>query len=67
MATEEIVDKQLSVISLSKQEAVNLIGLLTAQLGNVALKGNASGSAPELNIIKYGQTKYRLVFCLEKE
>lgn len=38
------------VVVLSPQEATDLIGLLTAQIANVALVGNQSGGAPTIVI-----------------
>lgn len=63
MATE-LIHNELHVISLDKKEIVDLIGLLAAQLGEVALSGNASGAIPSVNIVDKGSIKYRLAFCL---
>jgi len=64
MASEHKLEGSL-VVELDKQEAVNLIGLLTAQLARVPLQGNASGAVPSLNIVEDGVVKYRLLFLLK--
>lgn len=66
MAKEDIVD-QLKIITMDKQEAVDLIGLLAAQLADVALTGNMSGAAPSINVVDKGVIKYRLSFLLERK
>jgi hypothetical protein len=73
MATETKVDKvngtnrNISCILMSRQEAVNLIGLLAASLGDVALRGNHSGSLAEINIVSSGQVQYSICFGLKPE
>lgn len=53
----EIKEKNTLIITLSKKEIVDIIGLLTAQLGNVSLCDNMSGASPTISIIENGQTK----------
>lgn len=65
MATEEIEDK-LHVLSLSSEEAVNLIGLLAALLGKTTLQGNMSGAVPIINVVELGASKYRVAFLVSK-
>jgi hypothetical protein len=48
MATEKAVGKDKVVIVLRRQEAVDLIGLLTAQLAGLPLKGNMAGACPDI-------------------
>ena len=57
----------MKVISVSKKEAVDIIGLLAAQVANVTLSGNHAGAAPSLNILEHGVIKYRLLLCVESE
>jgi hypothetical protein len=64
MATEEI-EGDIHCVIASKQEIVNLIGLLVAQLANVPLVGCVHGAIPELVILEHGVVKYRL--CLVPE
>lgn len=64
MATEDTEGK-LRIITLSPQEAVNMIGLLTAQLAGVPLQGHAAGSAPSINITEHGAIKHRMIMFVK--
>lgn len=64
MATETEITPKHTAISLTRQEAVNLIGLLVAQLGGTAMLGNMSGAAPEIIISEKGGFKQRLSFVV---
>lgn len=61
----EIKEGDRLIIVLDKQEIVNMIGLLAAQLGNVPLQGNASGAVPSVSVMDRGVPLYRLMFILE--
>jgi hypothetical protein len=61
------VERELHVLVLSRQEAVNLVGLLTAQLGDRPLVGNQSGAAPTVNVMDRGMVVQRLVVTLDRE
>lgn len=64
MASES-KDERLSVITLSKKECVDLIGLLAAQLGNQTLVGNYSGATPEVSIVDRGVRVKTLYFIVK--
>lgn len=64
MAIEETVN-DLHIITVGKKEATDIIGLLAAQLANVALSGHQLGATPSINIVENGQVKYRIVILLE--
>lgn len=65
MATE-IIEKELHAITLDRQEAANLIGLLAAQLAGTTLQGNMSGACPEVRIVDRGVVKHRICFVVNK-
>ena len=51
MATEKIYPPSDSIyLELTRQEATNIVGLLTAQLAGVALSGCHGGACPEVPI-----------------
>lgn len=58
---------QLKIYTLSPKEAVDIIGLLAAQLASVPLQGNASGATPTINIVDHGVVKHRVVFCVDNK
>lgn len=65
MASEEIVeDPKCKVYTLSKQEALDLIVYLAAQLANHPVPGNVSGAAPSINIVDRGQILNRHLFII---
>lgn len=66
MAREHLHDA-LKVVLLSSQEAVDLIGLLTAQLAGVPLIGNQGGAFPTINISENGVIKYRLMIGIDSK
>ena len=56
------------VIVLTPQECTDLIGLLTAQIANVALVGNQSGGAPTIIIRdNYGSAIKAVSFFYNKD
>lgn len=55
---------EMCLIRVSRQEAVSIISLLSAQLGDVPLCGNQAGASPVLNVSD-GQNKYQLALTLE--
>lgn len=55
------------VYALSRKEAADLVGLLTAQLAGVTLIGNQGGACPEIKIVDRGVVIRRLVLMLESE
>lgn len=61
----EVIDDKLHVIVLSKKEIVNLVGMLTAQLGSVTLGGHMHGACPDVDIEENGNFRYRMSFVLE--
>lgn len=63
----EIIHNELKVIAISRKEAVDLIGLLAAQLGDVTLTGNHGGACPSFWISERGQLLYRMAVVLEQE
>lgn len=63
----EIIHEELKVIAMSRKEAVDLIGLLAAQLGDVTLVGNQGGACPSFTVNDRGNTLYRMAFVLEQE
>lgn len=63
----EIIHEELKVIAMSRKEAVDLIGLLAAQLGDVTLSGNHGGACPSFWINDRGHLLYRMAFVLEQE
>jgi len=65
MATREKVDDKFSVLVLSPGEAVELIALLTAQLGECTLKGRMSGEAPEIRVEDRGTVLERIGFIVK--
>jgi hypothetical protein len=66
MAQEHIINDQMSVISLSKMDIVNLITLLSAQLADVCAPGRQGGACPEIVINDKGRQR-RVSFCLEPD
>ena len=64
MATEYNDGPQLKIISLTRQETANIIGLLAAQLGDVTLRGNQGGACPDVNVLDHGNVKYRITFIV---
>lgn len=61
----EVIDDKLHIIALSKKEIVNLVSLLTAQLGSVTLNGHMHGACPDVDIEENGNFRYRMSFVLE--
>jgi len=66
MATE-CIHKKFRFITLSRKEAVDMIGLLAADLAGETLSGNASGATAAVNVVEHGAIKYRLVISTERE
>lgn len=72
MATE-YKEKANRFVALSRKEATDLIGLLTAQLAGVALQGNHSGACPEFVVFPVDDKGIpaadgtRLVFSIKPE
>ena len=65
MATESL-HNGLHIIVLSRQEAANVLGLLAAQLADVALSGNQCGAAPQFTIVRPdGSIAFRLCLTLD--
>jgi len=66
MATE-CIHKEVRIITLSRKEVVDMIGLLAADLAGETLSGNASGATAAVNVVEQGAIKYRLVLSTERE
>lgn len=64
---KETFHQELQCITLSRQEAVNLIGLLSAQLGDVALRGNHMSACFDAYLHKQEGDPKRLVIALEPD
>lgn len=67
MAYEVVLNRrenEIIVIRVSRQEAVAIISLLSAQLGDVPLCGNHIGASPVLDVSD-GKNKYKLALTLE--
>jgi hypothetical protein len=66
MATEEKIEGRRVLVTLSVKEAVEIVTLLTAQIANVPLPGNASGAAPSVSVNKHGQLDHYLIFIVDR-
>jgi hypothetical protein len=65
MAIETKIDKN-HYVQLTRKEAVDIIGLLAAQLANETLIGNQGGACPDIVVQDKGHTLYRMVFVIER-
>jgi len=66
MAEEHDLDQgKAKVISLNRQEAADVVGLLVAQLADAALINNHAGACPVVNVVEDGKIKYRLFLVLK--
>lgn len=66
MAKSEAVPNKGKVITLSKQEALDLVTVLTAQLAQLSLRGR-EGEAATIAINNFGVLDERLIFCIDHE
>lgn len=66
MATE-VIHENIRIISMDREDAANVIGLLAAQLAGTTLQGNQSGATPTINIVENGVIKYRLVLVVQEK
>ena len=66
MAKFEVIDSRNRVLVLGRKEAVDLIGLLTAQLAGVTLMNTMAGACPSINVNEHGQLKERISISVER-
>lgn len=66
MAAIDTPQQTLEVVTISKEEAANIIALLAGQLADTHIQGVQSGAAPELRVVDRGQLVKRLVFVIDK-
>jgi hypothetical protein len=66
MAHEKEIRENEVVVILTRQEAADLIGLLTAQLAGVALTGNMGGACPEIVITRAPWPTKMVALAVEK-
>lgn len=67
MAREDKINATTVILTLSVQEAVKLVGLLTAQIGGVAFPGHMGGAVPEVGVTLHGQLDHHVLFCVDSK
>lgn len=70
MAIETSIEDRspnLVIFELNRKEAVDIIGLLSAQVAGVALTGNVSGSPATFNVVDRGHVLRRYIFTVKSE
>ena len=64
MATLEIVDDRLTVVTISRKDAADMIALLAGQLAGKPIQGNQGGACPYI-IVDDGMGK-RMTFVVDQ-
>ena len=67
MASREIISETEEVVTLTKSEAVEYIGLLAALIANEAFPGRIHGAIPSIKIIEGGVCVKRIHLSVDRE